>query len=115
MVMVAAALQLAIYARRSEIEIQKLVGATDRFVRAPFLIEGAIEGLIGALLAGGGLAAFIHFSAPKVTPLVSFLSDARLPSSPLSLSVFVGLLLIVSLLGPLAIFPPVLPFSRPSP
>jgi len=112
MVMVASALQLAIYARRSEIEIQKLVGATDRFVRAPFLIEGAIEGLIGALLAAGGLAAFIHFLAPKVTPLVSFLSDARVRSPPLDLSVFVELLLTGCLLGLLASFAAVRRFSR---
>lgn len=48
-VIVSATLQLAIFARRDEIEIQKLVGATDRFVRVPFLIEGLLQGL----LAGG--------------------------------------------------------------
>jgi cell division transport system permease protein len=49
-VVVSATLQLAIYARRGEVEIQKLVGATDRFVRAPFLIEGILQGLTGAAL-----------------------------------------------------------------
>ncbi|MFZ5442970.1 MAG: cell division protein FtsX [Myxococcota bacterium] len=52
-IVVSATLQLAIFARREEIEIQKLVGGTDRFVRMPFLIEGLLQGL----LAGGmGLA-----------------------------------------------------------
>src|SRR5260370_25240127 len=46
---VAATLQLTIYSRREEIEIQKLVGATNSFVRAPFLIEGLIQGLACAL------------------------------------------------------------------
>jgi cell division transport system permease protein len=55
---VAAALQLAIHARREEIEIQKLVGATDAFVAAPFVIEGLMQGLLGAVLAGAGLWAF---------------------------------------------------------
>ncbi len=43
-IIVSATLQLAIYARREEIEIQKLVGGTDRFVRVPFLIEGLLQG-----------------------------------------------------------------------
>jgi cell division transport system permease protein len=54
-VVVSATLQLAIFARREEIEIQKLVGATDRFVRAPFLLEGLLEGLLAALLAVGSV------------------------------------------------------------
>ncbi|NNG06298.1 MAG: FtsX-like permease family protein, partial [Desulfobacteraceae bacterium] len=37
--------------RREEIEIFKLVGATDWFVKIPFLIEGAIQGLVGGLIA----------------------------------------------------------------
>jgi cell division transport system permease protein len=44
-------LRLAVYARREEIEIMKLVGATNRFVGAPFLIEGTIQGILGAALA----------------------------------------------------------------
>lgn len=46
-------IKLTIYARRDEIEIFKLVGATDRFVKIPFLIEGVIHGLLGGLLALG--------------------------------------------------------------
>jgi len=44
-------IQLTVYARRKEIEIMKLVGATDAFVRWPFLLEGIILGLLGAGLA----------------------------------------------------------------
>jgi cell division transport system permease protein len=43
--------QLAIYARRKEIEIMKLVGATNWFVRLPFMLEGVAAGLAGALIA----------------------------------------------------------------
>ncbi len=50
-VLVANTLRLAVYARRDEIEIMKLVGATDGFVGAPFLIEGLVQGLAGAGLA----------------------------------------------------------------
>lgn len=44
-------IRLTVYARRDEIEIMSLIGATDAFVRAPFVIEGAIQGLLGGLLA----------------------------------------------------------------
>lgn len=44
-------IKLTIYARRDEIEIFKLVGATDGFVKMPFIIEGAIQGMISGLFA----------------------------------------------------------------
>jgi len=53
-------IKLAIYSRRNEIEIYKLVGATDWYVKAPLLIEGAFQGLLGGLIALGILLA-IHF------------------------------------------------------
>ncbi|MDP9411849.1 MAG: ABC transporter permease, partial [Actinomycetota bacterium] len=45
------AIRLSIFARRKEIEVMKLVGASDGFVRTPFVLEGLVEGLIGAGLA----------------------------------------------------------------
>ncbi|MBW1722838.1 MAG: ABC transporter permease [Deltaproteobacteria bacterium] len=44
-------IKLAIYSRRDEIEILKIVGATDAYVKMPFLVEGALEGLIGGAMA----------------------------------------------------------------
>ena len=49
--LIANTIHMAIYARREEIEIMRLVGASNWFVRTPFLIEGAAEGFIGGLLA----------------------------------------------------------------
>ena len=48
---IATALRIAIFARRDEIYIMRLVGATNGFIRLPFLLEGAMSGLLGALLA----------------------------------------------------------------
>src|SRR5438105_13166858 len=46
-------IRTAVYARRTEIEIMKLVGATDWFVRWPFILEGMIGGLLAAVFSGG--------------------------------------------------------------
>lgn len=48
---IGAAIRMAIFARRDEILIMRLVGATDSFIRSPFVIEGLITGLAGATLA----------------------------------------------------------------
>ncbi len=44
-------IRTAMYARRREIEVMKLVGATNWFIRIPFMLEGLIQGLVGALLS----------------------------------------------------------------
>ena len=48
-------IKLTVFARRKEIEIMKYVGATDTFVRGPFLVEGIILGLIGGAFSSGFL------------------------------------------------------------
>jgi len=47
------AIRIAVFARRDEIHVMRLVGATHGFIRRPFLLEGALTGLLGALLATG--------------------------------------------------------------
>lgn len=44
-------IKLTLYARRDELEIMALVGATTRFIKIPFLLEGAFQGLLGGLLS----------------------------------------------------------------
>lgn len=51
-------IRTAIFARRREIEVMKLVGATDWFIRIPFMLEGLLHGLIGGALASVGLWAW---------------------------------------------------------
>jgi cell division transport system permease protein len=49
--LIANTIRLSLYSRRREVEVMKLVGATDWFIRVPFVIEGVIVGAAGALLA----------------------------------------------------------------
>jgi cell division transport system permease protein len=64
---VANTLRLGVFARRDEIEIMKLVGATDTFVQLPFLIEGLVEGLAGGALAAASLVTACAAALPRVS------------------------------------------------
>ena len=63
---VSTTIRLGVHARREEIEILRLVGATRRFVRGPFMIEGAIQGLLAGLLAAGLLYLLYLGLAPRL-------------------------------------------------
>lgn len=69
-VLVANTLRLGVFARRDEIEIMKLVGATDRFVVTPFLIEGLVEGLVGGGVAAAALMAMAVLGLPHVADVL---------------------------------------------
>lgn len=62
------AIRIAVFARRDEIFIMRLVGARDSFIRSPFLLEGAMTGLMGGILAAlltwGTHQAVYHFLFP---------------------------------------------------
>jgi cell division transport system permease protein len=55
------AIRMAMFARRREIEVMKLVGATNWFIRVPFMLEGIVQGIVGALLALGAVFALDRF------------------------------------------------------
>jgi len=79
LLVVANTIRLAVYARRDEIEIMKLVGATDGYIRAPFLLEGALQGLCGAALAAAGLLAVQRLVLPRAAAAFAFASGASAP------------------------------------
>ena len=56
--LIANTIRLSLYARRREVEVMKLVGATDWFIRWPFVMEGMLVGLLGGVLAVLVLAVF---------------------------------------------------------
>lgn len=69
-------IRLNIFARREEIEIMRSVGATGLFIRAPFYIEGILQGFVGASLAVLMLFIFFHLFVTEVyAPLKSLLGS----------------------------------------
>jgi cell division transport system permease protein len=66
-------IRLSIFARKREVEIMKLVGATNWFIRWPFVIEGVTVGLIGAAAAAATVIIVNSYSVGKLRDLMPFL------------------------------------------
>ena len=67
-------IRLSITARRREIAIMRLVGASNSFIRGPFLTEGVLQALLGSLLTIGALELCRNFGMPMIQSVVSFLT-----------------------------------------
>jgi len=97
----ASVLRLAVYARRDEIEIMLLVGATPSFVRGPFLVAGLAQGIVSSALAIAMVelvrrVAF-SYSGASSTALLDLLISRALPVSSAAVLLLLGL--VVSLTG----------------
>jgi len=68
---VTTATTLVLHARRDEMEIMRLVGAPEHVVRLPLLLQGMMQGLLGAMLAIWVLVACYALIGPRIEPLVS--------------------------------------------
>lgn len=91
--------KLTYYSRQEELEILRLVGATDFFIKAPFVIEGLLHGLGGALVAAGGLLLLMLLLFSHLhLPLRLALMPGSLPSVQL-IAGFLGLGLLLGILG----------------
>ena len=66
-------IRLAIMARRKEIAIMRLVGASNGFIRGPFLMEGALHAIIGAALAIGCIELIRNLALPRLQASLAFL------------------------------------------
>jgi cell division transport system permease protein len=74
MVLVFNTIRLTIYAKRDLIRAMKLVGATNSFIRRPFLIEGIAQGVIAGTLASGILLVLFEWIVPRMVPQIGILS-----------------------------------------
>lgn len=59
--LIATTIRLSAFSRRKELGIMRLVGASNRFIQTPFIIEGVIAALIGSVLAAGAVLAIVRF------------------------------------------------------
>jgi len=59
--LIATTIRLSAYARRRELGIMRLVGASNRFIQTPFILEGVFAALIGSLLASGAVLVGVQF------------------------------------------------------
>lgn len=91
-------IRLAVYARRDQIEIMTLIGATAAFVRTPFVIEGAIQGLFGGALALFGLVALREALTEGLEAGLSY-AYGPIELVFLPAQILVGLLIVGMLLG----------------
>lgn len=59
--LIATTIRLSAFSRRRELGIMRLVGASNRFIQTPFILEGVFAAFVGSLMAGGAIVAIVHF------------------------------------------------------
>ncbi|GAA1606620.1 permease-like cell division protein FtsX [Leucobacter chromiireducens] len=78
MLLISTTIRLSAYSRRREIGIMRLVGASNRFIQTPFILEGIIAALIGAVLASAASVAIVKFFVQgflvKEVPFTSYIT-----------------------------------------
>ena len=89
--LIATTIRLSAFSRRREIGIMRLVGASNRFIQTPFILEGVIAAVVGSVLAGATVWAIVHFFVEgylqKNLPLTAFVTvqDALVIVAPILL------------------------------
>jgi cell division transport system permease protein len=98
-ILIANTIRLSIFARRREIEVMKLVGATNWFVRGPFMLEGLICGLVGSLLAVILLFVSKEAALPSLLPRLTSDPDVQALGFWLNAFILLGLGLMLGAAG----------------
>jgi cell division transport system permease protein len=100
-ILIANTIRLSIFSRRREVEVMKLVGASNWFIRGPFMLEGVICGLIGAIVAVVLLVLAKQFALPVIEGHSSTFreDDVHALSFPLIATILIGVSLLVGAAG----------------
>ena len=100
-ILIANTIRLSIFSRRREVEVMKLVGASNWFIRGPFMLEGLICGLIGAIAAVVLLVLAKEFALPVIEGRSSTFreDDVHALSFPVVAIILVGVSLLVGAAG----------------
>jgi cell division transport system permease protein len=105
LLLVANTIRLAAFARRREIGIMRLVGASTLYIALPFLLEALVTALISVVLSGGALWAFLHFVIGDLNGTLRFIPWIGYPELQ-------NAILAVAVLGPLLTLVPTLVLTR---
>lgn len=90
--LIATTIRLSAFSRRREISIMRLVGASNRTIQTPFVIEGVIAALAGSLMAGAAVVGIVHFFVRGyLAQRLTFTSFVGLGDAALVVPVVVGL------------------------
>ena len=95
-------IKLATFTRREEISIMRMVGATNGFIRLPFVVEGLVLGALGGAVAYGLVALVYHLATQKLLAAMAFGFVVLVPFSTVALpllGVFLGVGILVGVLG----------------
>ena len=95
-------IKLATFTRREEIAIMRMVGATNGFIRLPFVVEGLVLGALGGAVAYGLVALVYHLATQKLLAAMAFGFVVLVPFSTVALpllGVFLGVGILVGVLG----------------
>ena len=97
--LIANTIRLSIFSRRREIEVMKLVGATNWFVRGPFMVEGLLCGLVGAFAAVVLLLIGKEAALPAILGHIDSSNDVRALGFTVTALILLGVGLVVGALG----------------
>ena len=97
--LIANTIRLSIFSRRREIEVMKLVGATNWFVRGPFMVEGLVCGLVGALAAVVLLFIGKEAALPAILGHIDSSNDVKALGFGLTALILIGVGLVVGAVG----------------
>jgi cell division transport system permease protein len=97
--LIANTIRLSIFSRRREIEVMKLVGATNWFVRGPFMVEGLVCGLVGALAAVVLLLIGKEVALPSILGHIDSSDDVKALGFTLTALILLAVGLVVGALG----------------
>ena len=106
MLLVGNTIRLAAFARRKEISIMRLVGASTLYIALPFLLEALVTAAIGVVLGAGALAAAMYFGVKqRLQDFVGFIPWVGWET-------FAWAVVVIAILGPLLTLIPTLPLTR---
>lgn len=91
-------IRMAIFSRKEEIQMMKLIGASRSFIRGPFIVEATVYGFIGAVVATGVGYAILLLARDKIGSVINIASTAHLAAEYIGI-LLVGMIILGAIIG----------------